>query len=161
MKPQGYVPPSAPPSAHEGTDIHFSRVVRMMVILGVALVVSIVAVTFLFRHLQQKYPGRTSEAAPQVTTSDLPPLPRLQTHPLRDLRAVRDVEDSHLNHYGWIDRQHGIAQIPIDRAMVLWVKNCAATPPAPAGPSTNATPAPAATEPEMHQPKVKEAPNAP
>jgi hypothetical protein len=109
MKPQGYVPPLASPSAHEGTDIHFSRVVRVMVILGLALVVSIVAVIFFFRHLEQKYPERTSEAEPQVTASDLPPLPRLQTQPLRNLREVREVEDSHLNHYGWIDRQHGIA----------------------------------------------------
>lgn len=161
MKPQGYVPPSASPSAHEGTDIHFSTVVRVMVILGLALVFSILAVIFFFRHLEQKYPGRTSEAAPQVTASDLPPLPRLQTHPLRDLRDVREVEDSHLNHYGWIDRQHGIAQIPIDRAIMLWVKSYAANQPAPADPSTNAAPVSAAMEPEMRQPKVKEAPNAP
>ena len=161
MKPQGYVPPSASPSAHEGTDIHFSRVVRVMVILGVALVVSIVAVIFFFRHLEQKYPGRTSEAAPQVMASDLPPLPRLQTQPLRDLRAVREEEDSHLDHYVWIDRPHGIAQIPIDRAMVLWVKSYAATQPAPEVPSTNAAPVPAASEPEMRPQKVREAPNAP
>ena len=61
---------------------------------------------------------------------------------------MREVEDSHLNHYGWIDRQHGIVQIPIDRAMVLWVKNYAATQPAPAVPSTNAAPAAVTTEPE-------------
>jgi len=117
--------------------------------------VSIVAVTLFFRHLETKFPGRTSEAAPQVTSADLPPLPRLQTDPLGDLRAVRKVEDSRLNRYLWIDRQHGIAQIPVDRAMVLWVNNYSATP------ATKVVPTPAVTELEMRQEKAQEASHAP
>ncbi len=163
MKPQGYIPESASPSAHEGADLHVRNVVKVAFLLGVTLVVSILIVALFFQLMEKTYPNRTSEAAPVVVESELPPTPRLQTHPLRDLQAVRAVEDSHLGSYAWVDREHGIAQIPIDRAMVLWSKNYVATPPpepSPA-PATNAAPAPAETELQMRQQKAQESPHAP
>ncbi len=150
MKPQGYIPATASPSAHEGADLHIRRVVKVAALLVVTLIASILILTAFFRHLEKTYPNRTSEAAPLVVESELPPLPRLQTDPLRDLQAVRAVEDAHLDRYAWIDRQQGIAQIPIDRAMVLWTK----------GYSSNPT-APPATELQMRQQKAQEAPHAP
>ncbi len=153
MKPQGYVPSSASPSAHEPADLHVGLVVRVAVILAVALAASILALVFFFRQLEHRYPARTSEASPRVTASDLPPAPRLQTAPLLDLQQVRAAEDAHLDHYGWIDRAHGIGQIPIDRAMVLWVKSYSVT---------NAAPiAGGPTELQMRQQKAEESPHAP
>lgn len=158
MKPQGYIPPSASPSAHEGADLHIRSVVKVAALLGVTLIVSILIVTLFFKLLEKTYPKRTSESSPMVAESDLPPLPRLQTNPLRDLQAVRTVEGSHLDRYAWIDREHGVAQIPIDRAMMLWTKSYSATPPAP---TTNAAPAPEATELQMRQQKAQETQHAP
>ncbi len=155
MKPQGYVPPSASPSAHEAADLHIPIILRVAAVLGVTLVVSILVIAFFFRTMEHVYGPRTSEAAPEVTPSELPPAPRLQMHPERDLQEVREVENSHLNQYGWIDRQHGIAQIPVERAMVLWVKSYAATP------ATNAAPAPGTTELQMRQQKAQEGLHAP
>lgn len=161
MKPQGYIPASASPSAHEGADLHIRNVVRVAALLAATLVTSILILILFFRHMEKRYPNRSSEAAPVVTESELPPLPRLQTNPLRDLQAVRAVEDSHLDRYAWIDQGRGIAQIPIDRAMVLWTKNYPATPPPafPTAPTTNA--APAVTELQMLQQKAQEVPHAP
>ncbi len=163
MKPQGYIPASASPSAHEGADLHIRNVVKVAVLLGFVLVLSILVLTLFFRTMEKTYPNRTSEAAPVVQPSELPPLPRLQTNPLRELQALRAVEASHLDRYAWIDRAHGVAQIPIDRAMVLWTKSYAATPPpAPAtAPTTNAAPAPETTELQMRQQKAQEVPHAP
>ena len=163
MKPQGYIPPSASPSAHEGADLHIRNVVRVAALLAVAVVVSILILVLFFRHMEKIYPGRTSEAAPEVRDSQLPPIPRLQTDPLRDLQAVRAVEDSHLDRYAWIDRQHGIAQIPIDRAMILWIQNYSAapTPSAMSVPTTDVVPASGTTELQMRQEKAQEAPHAP
>ena len=158
MKPQGYVPPSASPSAHEGADLHIRNVVRVAALLAITLVTSILILVLFFQHLESTYPGRTSEAEPVVQNSQLPPIPRLQTNPLRDLQAVRAVEDSHLDRYAWIDRQHGVAQIPIERAMILWTQSYSVTQPAS---STNATPATGTTELEMRQQKAQEAPHAP
>jgi hypothetical protein len=165
MKPQGYVPPSAPPSAHEASDLHIPIILRVAAILGVTLVASILIIALFFRSMEHAYGPRTSEAAPEVMPSELPPSPTLQMHPLRDLQEVRRLEDSHLDNYGWIDRQHGVAQIPVDRAMVLWVKSySAAPPPVPAGsvaPTTNGPPVQGPTELQMRQQKAQEAPHGP
>ena len=48
-----------------------------------------------------------------------PPEPRLQTAPELDLRDLRRREDAQLAGYGWVDREHGVIHIPIDRAMAL------------------------------------------
>ncbi len=162
MKPQGYIPPSASPSAHEGADLHIRNVVKVAALLMATLVISILLLLLFFRHMEKRYPGRTSEAAPVVQDSQLPPVPRLQTNPLSDLQVVREIENSHLDRYAWIDREHGIAQIPIDRAMILWTQNYAAASTPPAIPQiTNAAPAAAATELQMRQQKAQEAPHAP
>jgi hypothetical protein len=162
VKPQGYIPPSASPSAHEGADLHIRNVVKVAAFLGFILVLTILILALFFQLMERTHPNRTSEAAPVVRETDLPPLPRLQTNPLSDLQAVRAVEDSHLDRYAWIDREHGIAQIPIDRAMELWTKNYSATPPPalPTAPVTNA-PAPERTELQMRQQKAQEALHAP
>ncbi len=161
MKPQGYIPASASHSAREGADLHIGNVVKVTALLVVTLVASILILALFFRLMEKKYPDRTSEAAPVVVESELPPLPRLQTNPLRDLLDVRKMEDSHLDHYAWIDLKHGIAQIPIDRAMVLWAKNysAASAPGSPVAPAKNA--APVTTEVQMRQQKAQEVPRAP
>ena len=163
MKPQGFIPASASPSAHEGADLHIRNVVKVAALLGITLVAAILILTLFFQLMEKTYPKRTSEAAPVVAESDLPPLPRLQTNPLRDLQKVRAVENSHLDRYAWIDREHGIAQIPIDRAMVLWTKSYWATTPqaSPTAPSTNGLPTSAVTELQMRQQKAQEPPHAP
>jgi hypothetical protein len=163
VKPQGYIPPSASPSAHEGADLHIRNVVKVAALLGLVLGLTILILTLFFRQMEKRYPNRSSEAAPVVPESELPPLPRLQTNPLHDLQAVRAVEDSHLDRYAWIDQGHGVAQIPIDRAMVLWTKSYTVTPPpvSPTAPTTNAAPSPEVTELQMRQEKAEETQHAP
>jgi hypothetical protein len=147
MKPQGHIPASASPSAHEAADLDVPLIARIVVILTATLVVLVVVVVYLFHRFNHEYPGRTSEASPVVAPSELPPAPRLQTNPKRDLQEVRAREDAHLDRYAWVDQSQGIAQIPIDRAMVLWVKTYA----------PNAAP----TELQMRQQKAQEGNHAP
>ncbi len=47
----------------------------------------------------------------------LPPQPRLQQSPPRDLKALRTREDWELNHYYWIDKAHGTIAMPIEQAI--------------------------------------------
>jgi hypothetical protein len=46
-------------------------------------------------------------------------MPRLQSAPIGDLKDMKAAEDKILNGYGWIDQQHGLVRIPIDRAIDL------------------------------------------
>jgi hypothetical protein len=53
----------------------------------------------------------------------LPPAPRLQVDPIKDLHQLRAAEDAILRSYGWVDVQAGIVRIPIARAMELLVQS--------------------------------------
>jgi len=62
---------------------------------------------------------------------------------MENLKASRDDATKALTTYGWIDKNKGVARIPITRAMELTVAQLAQQKPAPAGPI--ATPEPQAT----------------
>ena len=49
----------------------------------------------------------------------VPPAPRLQENPRRDLANLRERERTLLESYGWVDRRAGRVRIPVDRAMTL------------------------------------------
>src|SRR6266567_8202035 len=53
---------------------------------------------------------------------------------MENLKTVRDEAAKALTTYGWIDKNKGIAHIPIDRAMELAVAELAQKKPAPGGP---------------------------
>jgi hypothetical protein len=65
------------------------------------------------------------------------------------LKVLRAEEAKALTTYGWIDKNKGIARVPIDRAMQLTIAGLAQKKPAPAGPiatpQPQASPAPAGT----------------
>ncbi len=43
--------------------------------------------------------------------------PKLQADPVRDIAAYRAQKQKLLTTYAWVDREHGIVRIPIERAM--------------------------------------------
>jgi hypothetical protein len=48
-----------------------------------------------------------------------PPGPRLQVRPQIDLATFRARENAILTTYAWVDKEHGIARIPVEEAMRL------------------------------------------
>lgn len=83
-----------------------------------------------------------------VPASMVPPAPRLQPDPARERDAVERAQIGRLESWGWVDRAHGIAHIPVRRAM-QWVA-AGASVDAPAGPAS--TGAATATEAASHRP---------
>src|SRR6266705_2553763 len=61
------------------------------------------------------------------------------------LKTTRDEAAKALTTYGWIDKNKGIARVPIARAMELTVAQLARQKPAPAGPIATEPQAPAAS----------------
>ena len=53
---------------------------------------------------------------------------------VENLKTVRDEAAKALMTYGWIDKNKGVAHVPIDRAMELTLAELAQKKPAPAGP---------------------------
>jgi hypothetical protein len=97
-----------------------------LMILG-AIVFAIVA-AFATTHV-----GNADRASTRVAASPGKPPPiagpvTLQPDPEQDIRQFRTEKQRLLEAYGWVDREHGIARIPIERAMQLL-----ANPPAASG----------------------------
>ena len=55
--------------------------------------------------------------APAVLTG-----PGLLVNQSADMDKLRAAEEATLKSYGWVDRDHGIVRIPIDRAIDLLVE---------------------------------------
>jgi hypothetical protein len=74
------------------------------------------------------------------------------------LKTAREEDAKALNSYGWIDKNKGVARIPVARAMELTVVELAQKKPEPAGPI--ATPEPAAPGAATGAPAPPAAPSA-
>lgn len=79
----------------------YAGVLVLLVISSVAMIVA--------------YPGSLSDVSRSLRIN--PPGPRLQTDDAADLRRFRAGEERQLNDYYWVDRQKGVAHIPIAEAM--------------------------------------------
>jgi hypothetical protein len=174
MTPQGSVPEEGSKWAHEPADLHPEKVVGVALVLALVVVISLLALGLLFHIFERAHPDRTSEAEPVVTAADIPPQPGVVPAPGLELLKVREEEDQHLDHYGWVDASHTTARVPIERAMILWVQNysppalpTAQTPALPMppastnGPAATTAVAPGQTELDMRQEKATEGPHVP
>ena len=96
---------------HESARVNARLLHRSAVGLGMGLVL-IAALMYALLRLW---------LAPQLTAGlqAPPPAPRLQADPAADLAAERAQQRQRLESYAWVDRDAGIAQIPIERAMAL------------------------------------------
>jgi hypothetical protein len=74
---------------------------------------------------------------------------------MEKLKALHEENQKELTTYAWVDKNKGVARIPIDRAMEVTVADLAQKKPAPAGPiatpaaqtaPAGASPAPAASQ---------------
>jgi hypothetical protein len=110
-----------PAHAHEESDV----VLRPVVIAGVALLIvvllSALAMFGLF-HVLANEEARLSPPANPLAAAEgprVPPEPRLQTHPVRDLEELHKAENELLTSYAWVDKSAGTVRIPIDRAIEI------------------------------------------
>jgi hypothetical protein len=117
--------PNPPGAKYEHTDIDPSIGYKFGLWLLVAMFISfgIVYGAFWFFEGQaqsanvaaMKYPLAAGQAKE-------PPAPNLQTQPFRDIYQLRHAEDEKLSSYGWVDKDGGVARIPIDRAIEVMLQ---------------------------------------
>jgi hypothetical protein len=113
-----------PEVAHEDSDVN----VRAILGFGAALtVVAIVLHVFLW-WLQGVYHRQTERQQmrqyPMAVDRQnaLPPMPRLQPNPQQEMRDLRARQETLLKGYGWVNKEAGIARIPIEDAMRMVVE---------------------------------------
>jgi len=112
--------PNPPGAKYEHTDIDPSVGYKFALWLSVAMLVSfgIVYGAFLFFERQEQAANRAAQKYPLAAGQHRePPAPNLQTQPFKDVYMLRQAENEKLTSYGWVDKEGGVARIPIDRAM--------------------------------------------
>jgi hypothetical protein len=101
---------------------------RWMAISGVILVLLLVAAFVTMRWTFDLFASREARRQPEPATlvadpgPGRPPEPRLQANPRLDLQEMRAEENVILQSYGWVDRDQGVARMPIDEAMKMVVQ---------------------------------------
>lgn len=110
---------SRPENRFEHRDVNVWAVYKFGIALSVLCVMSLGLLFGLYRYFLNREGGALPMGHENVDARQLPPMPRLQSAPIQDLKDMRAAEDKILNGYGWIDQQHGVVRIPIDRAIDL------------------------------------------
>ncbi|HEX8031068.1 MAG TPA: hypothetical protein VF491_21520 [Vicinamibacterales bacterium] len=112
--------PNPPGAKYEHTDIDVSVGYKFALWLAVAMLISagIVYGTFWFFEGRERSANAVAQKYPlAVGQHKEPPAPNLQKQPFKDVYELRLGEAAKLGSYGWVDKDGGIARIPIDRAM--------------------------------------------
>jgi hypothetical protein len=114
---------------YDRQEVDLKALVIGGIALLVAVVLSFVAVSFIFSRYQRTYQQQTAaERGPWGQDWSAQPLkefphPQLQISPKADLERMRARDEKELNTYGWIDRDRGIVRLPIDRAVEFLARN--------------------------------------
>ena len=120
-------------------DVPSRPFVWFTVIFSIFCIVAVVVVTYFYKGLTSYHEKAQGDAPTKIATEPItPPGPLLQADPVKDM-VVMDAEQSQLlASYGWVDKDNGVARIPIDKAIALTLEHSlvkAHTPvPAPAMP---------------------------
>jgi hypothetical protein len=96
-------------------DIDYERrdlTLKPLLLVAVGLIVLLGAAPFI---ILAGFPSTAHDVDRRLTV--VPPAPRLQTHPREDLERYLGRERVLLDTYGWVDRAHGVAHVPVAVAM--------------------------------------------
>ena len=96
--------------------LHWVAAILLATLAGIVLLMYVLAHTWLHT------------TSPPIET--IPAQPRLQDDPAADLAAERRREEGMLQGYAWVDRQRGVARIPVQRAMEILARGSGSAPPA-------------------------------
>jgi len=115
---------ATPGSAYEHTDANVGAIVK----LGLWLVVTALVVHFgigvMYRMLIERAKATGEQPYPLAVSAEakLPPEPRLQAQPSREIGDFRATEEDYLHGYGWVDKAAGVVHIPLEEAMRLTIE---------------------------------------
>lgn len=133
---------------YEVSDAKIKPLVWSGVALAVIIVLAFVSMYGFFYVLDQMHVRHDSDPSPVASAKgQLPPAPRLQVQPLRDIGTMKRKDHEILTTYGWVNKDDGTVRVPIERAKELVLKDGLST-------RTN-QPAPASPEPDDRSAKER------
>ena len=102
--------------------------VKTIVVFSAALVGTTLVVLLLMWWMSATFKSQEEASDPPLSPmaearqDPIPPGPRLQSAPPRDMDELRAQDREALTTYGWVDRPGAIARIPVSRAISLLVE---------------------------------------
>lgn len=109
------------PGAHETRDVDLRVVIVFAVSLLLLMVIVLVGLNQLMDFFNAEQARQGTPSVPTVE-EQVPPEPRLLVNSGTAMEAQLKEENALLSEYRWVDKEQGIVQIPIDRAMELLVE---------------------------------------
>jgi hypothetical protein len=113
----------------EATDVRSSPIFKFLTYLGITVIASFILSIGIYRGLKNYWTNSYEAPAPMRETGPyFPPEPRMQgmpghlTDPQQDMREKVEADSEANNELGWVDKNAGIAQIPVKDAMKLLVE---------------------------------------
>jgi hypothetical protein len=113
-----------PDIVHEESDVNVRAILQYGIgLAAVALVVHVFLWWLLGFYERRNERGQT-QAYPMAAGQQnrLPPSPRFQENPQQELQDLRAKQGAVLEGYGWVNKDAGIARIPIEDAMRMIVE---------------------------------------
>jgi hypothetical protein len=113
--------PGALPPQRFDEEIDSKSIVRFAIGLIAVTLVALAVVWELATVFKKAEEGQDRAPSPlaEALVDPIPPGPRLQSTPPRDMNELREQDREALTTYGWVDPAAGVARIPIDRAMSI------------------------------------------
>jgi len=111
-------PNAAGGPGYETRDANIAGLLKFAASLAIILAIVSFGMLRLFDYFQ-KTQSLGPAATPFENARTIPPLPRLQVEPRKEIHDYWEGEQEILNSYGWVDKRNGVVRIPIDRAMRL------------------------------------------
>jgi hypothetical protein len=113
-----------PDSTYEHTDANVWIIVKFLFWLAISAVIIHVGLGLLYALLIERAEETGEQPYPLAAAQGerLPPTPRLQQFPNKELYGFRVGEEAFLEGYGWMNKEAGIVHIPIEDAMRLMVE---------------------------------------
>ena len=106
-------------AGHEQSEVSVRLIVVSLAFLAVFTFLVCVLVGGIFNYLHSEY--HTAEAE-RLAQPVIPPAPRIEVEPFRELQGLRAHEEHVQTTYAWVDKDAGVVRIPIDRAIDLLVQ---------------------------------------
>jgi hypothetical protein len=136
----GDQPPTNTDVAFESSDINTRTILAYLFYLAISVAAAFLISVFVFRSLTKMAVDSDTPMAPVhrgigPTVPSGPPLqgvPYSPDDPQLDLRNKRESDEAANEKFDWVDKQAGIAQIPVDEAMKIIVSKGLPAFPAPA-----------------------------
>lgn len=110
--------PNSVAAGHELHDVRAKDLLGFAVALTAIVALACAFLVWLLGFFEVRAKRHDPVLSPLVE-DEIPPDPQLEVQPKRNLDELRAVEDRFLHRYRWIDKEQGVVQIPVERAMEL------------------------------------------